>query len=118
MYDLLSAQKLMNGTPLRITVLAAATEKDEPPEVRRLQCPYVVQLRYHGDLGDLLHPRRTQGQDADSVLFTLWNGATGKIIANGASLIPGENRHPSKAALAASCANLTQQILKSLDKLK
>jgi hypothetical protein len=56
--------------------------------------------------------------DADSVLFTLWNGATGKTIANGASLIPREDRHLSKAVFAASCASLTQQILKSLDKLR
>jgi len=118
MYDLLSAQKLRNGTPLRITVLAAATEKEVPPEVRRLRCPYVVQLRYHRDLGDLLHGGRTMEEDADSVLFTLWNGETGKTIASGASLIPGEDRHPSNGALAASCASFAQQILKSLDKLR
>ena len=118
MYDLLSAQKLGNGTPLRITVLAAATERDVPPEVRRLHCPYVVQLRYHGDLGDLLLGGRTMKEDATSVLFTLWNGATGKTIANGASLIPPEDRYPSNGAPAAACANLAQQILKSLDKLR
>jgi hypothetical protein len=57
-------------------------------------------------------------EGADSVLFTLWNGATGKTIANGASSIPAEDRHPSNGALAASCASLAQQILKSLDKLR
>lgn len=118
MYDLLSAQKLRNGTQLRITVLAAATEKDVPPEVRRLHCPYVVQLRYHGDLGDLLHGGRTMEEGSDSVLFTLWNGATGKTIANGGSLILAEDRHPLNGALAASCASLAQQILNSLDKLR
>ncbi len=118
MYDLLSAQKLRDGAPLRITVLAAATEKDVPPEVRRLHCPWVVQLRYHGDLGDLLRRVPTMDGDADSVLFTLWNGATGKTIATGASLIPAENRQPLNGSFAASCASLAQQILKSLDKLR
>jgi hypothetical protein len=114
MYDLLSARKLRSGAPLHITVLAAAIEEEVPLEVRRLQCPYVVQLRYHGDIW---HGGRSLGANSDSVLFTLWNGATGKAIANGASLIPGDERHPSKAMFTAACANLTQQIMKSLNKL-
>jgi hypothetical protein len=115
MYDLLSTQTLTNGAPLRITVFAAAIEKDVQPEVRRLKCPYVVQLRYHGSL--FPGGRSLEEEDADSVLFTLWNGATGKAIAEGASLIPGKNRHASKAAFAEACTSLTQQILRSLNKL-
>jgi len=114
MYDLLSERKLRSGGSLRITVLAAEIEEDVPLEVRHLQCPYVVQLRYHASIW---HGGRSFGEDADSVLFTLWKGATGKAIANGASLIPGEGRHPSKAAFADACTNLTQQIMKSLNKL-
>lgn len=114
MYNLLSARKLSSGAPLHITVLAAAVEEDVPLEVRHLQCPYVVQLRYHGGIW---HGGRSFGADSDSVLFTLWTGATGRAIANGACLISGEDRHPSKAAFAAACAYLTQQIMKSLNKL-
>jgi hypothetical protein len=115
MYDLLSGQKLANGASLRMTVLAAATEKDVPPEVRRLQCRYVVQLRYHGSLGS---GGRSPGKNEDSVLFALWQGATGRVLSNGAVLIPGEDRHPSKAAFTAACAGMAQQILKGLNKLQ
>jgi hypothetical protein len=60
---------------------------------------------------------RSLGEDEDSVLFTLWSGAAGKAIGNGASLIPGRDRHPSKAMFAPACVSLTQQIMKSLNKL-
>jgi hypothetical protein len=113
LYTLLSARKLRSGAPLRITVLAALGEVDVLPEVRRLQCPYVVQLRYHRSI---THGGRSPGEDEDSVLFSLWNGATGEVIANGASLIPGRNRLPS-TSLPAVCADLTQQIMKGLNKL-
>ena len=113
LYKLLSPRKLSNGAPLRITVLAALGEKDVLPEVRRLQCPYVVQLRYHSSI---THGGRSPGEDEDSILFSLWYGATGKVITNGASLIPGWNRRPS-TSLHAVCADLTQQIAKGLNKL-
>jgi hypothetical protein len=113
-YDLLSTRKLANGAPLHITVLTAAIEKNVPPEARRLRCPYVVQLRYHGGL---YSGGRSSKENADSVFFTLWNGATGKAMANGASLNPGTNRHATKAMFAEACASLTQQILDSLNKL-
>ena len=113
-YDLLSTRKLTNGAPLHITVLAAAIEKDVPSEAGRLRCPYVVQLRCHGSL---YSGGRSLKEDADSVFFTLWNGATGKAITNGASLNPGTSRHASKAMFAEACASLTQQILESLNKL-
>jgi hypothetical protein len=113
LYTLLSAQKLRGGAPLRITVLAAEGEKDVLPEVRRLQCPYVVQLRYHLSVSN---GGRSLGEYEDSILFSLWNGTTGKVIANGASLIPERNRLPSNS-LHAVCADLTEQIMKSLNKL-
>ena len=113
LYNLLSAQKLRSGAPLRIMVLAAEGEKDVLPEVRRLQCPYVVQLRYHLSVSN---GGRSLGEDEDSILFSLWNGASRKVIANGASLIPGRNRLPSNS-LHAVCADLTQQIMKGLNKL-
>jgi hypothetical protein len=111
LYTLLSVQKLRSGAALRITVLAALGEKDVPPEVRRLQCPYVVQLRYHGGVW---RAGRSMGEDEDSVLFSLWNGATGKVIASGASLITGRVRLPSNLPHAA-CTDLAQQIMKSLN---
>jgi hypothetical protein len=114
---MLSAQKLRSGAPLEITVLAALAEKDVPPEVRRLRCPWVVQLRYHGSFWP---GGRYEGDDEDSILFSLWNGATGKTIADGASLIRPfavKDRLASNAVLAAPCAALTRQIMKRLNKL-
>jgi hypothetical protein len=112
-YDLLSARKLANGTPLDITIFPAMIENDLPLEVISLRCPYVVELRYHSPLEG---EGRSIGDDKGSVLFTLRNKETGKAIANGASLIPGV-RNSSKAMFAEACAGLTQQIVKSLNKL-
>jgi len=114
MYDLLSARKLKNGASLNITVLAAEIEEAVPPEVRRLRCPYVIQLRDHRSLWNA---GRSPRDNTESVLFTLWRGDTGKAITDGASLIPGADRHPTTAAFAAACIDLAEQILKSLDKL-
>lgn len=113
----LSTQKLRSGGTLEITVLAALTEKDVPPEVRRLQCRWVVQLRFHGSFWP---GGRYVGDDEDSILFSLWNGATGRTVADGASLVRPfavKNRVASETLLAAPCAALTQQIVKSLNKL-
>lgn len=115
--QLLSAQRLRSGAPLQITVLAASTEKEVPPEVRRLHCPYVIQLRYHGSFWP---GGRYVGDDEDSLVFYVWNGATGKVIAHGASLIsaiPGQNRFSSTAFLTGPCAALTEQIMRTLNKL-
>jgi len=112
LYTLLSAQKLKSGAPLQIMVLAALDEKDVLPEVRRLQCRYVVQLLYHSGFGG----GRTNGEDQDSLVFSLWNGVTGKAIANGASLIPGRQRLPS-TSMNATCADLALRIMKNLNKL-
>jgi hypothetical protein len=117
LYNLLSARKLRSGAPLQITVLAALTEKDVLPEVRRLQCPWVVQLRYHGSFWP---GGRYVGDDEDTLLFSLWNGATGKVIAQGASLIrpvPGQERLYSDALFAVPCAALARQIMRSLNRL-
>jgi hypothetical protein len=110
-YDMLSTRKLTNGVPLQITVLPAEIEKDVPRAVSGLRCPYVVELGYHGSLWK---GGRSVGED--SVLFTLRSGLTRKAIANGASLIPG-TRNASKAMFTEACADLTQQIVKSLNKL-
>lgn len=57
----------------------------------------------------------------DSLLFSLWNGPTGKVIARGASLIRpirGQDRlPPSLVSEPFPCTALTQQIMKRLNKL-
>lgn len=116
---LLTTQKLRSGAPLQITVLAAQTEEDVLPEARRLQCPYVVELWYHQS--PLPLGRYVMG-DEDSLFFSLWNGATGKVIARGASpirLVQEQNLPRSNPLVAepTSCAALTQQIVKHLNKL-
>jgi hypothetical protein len=60
--------------------------------------------------------------DGDSLLFSLWNSTTGKVIARGASPIrlihPGGVRSPDPLVPEPGpCVVLTQQIVKSLNKL-
>jgi hypothetical protein len=117
---LLSAQKLRSGAPLQVTVLAASAEKDIQAEIRRLQCPYVVQLSYQQSLSPVW--RYAKEAYGDSLLFSLWSGPTGKVIARGASpirLIHGQDR-PAPSPLVSEpipCAAVTQQIMKGLNKL-
>jgi hypothetical protein len=117
---LLSAQRLRSGAPLQITVLAASVEKDIQPEVRRLHCPYVVKLSYQGGLSPVW--RYAKDAYGDSLLFSLSNGPSEKIIAQGASpirLIHGQDRPPPSPLVSepVPCAAVTQQIMKSLNKL-
>lgn len=115
---LLDARKLRSGALLRITVLAATTEKDVLPEVRRLPCAWVVQLRDHPSFWP---GGRYETDDEDTVLFSLWNSATGKVMAQGAALvapIPGQARFHSSAMYAAPSAALSRQILQSLNKIQ
>jgi hypothetical protein len=99
MYKQLSGQKLRNGASLKITVLAASVQKDVLPEVRRLECGWVLQLWYqHGDiypwqtgiseagapaLGPERNTRNPTGED--NLFFSLWNAGTRKVIASGAA---------------------------------
>ncbi len=134
----LSRQKLRSGAPLQLTALAASTEKEVRSEVQRLKCPWVVQLWYQhspdlnlsqseisadGDppFDSQLGSPAPLGHD-DSVFFSLWNGATGKVIANGAAPLrlfesqPGLPPNPLRAN-PTTCRALTQQIIKRLNKL-
>jgi hypothetical protein len=120
LYKVLSAQKLTSDAPLQITVLAALQEKDVLPEVRRLQCLYTVQLWYQRSIWPKGAGRTMD--DGDSLLFSLWNSTTGKVIAHGASPIrlihPGGVRSPDPLVPEPGpCVVLTQQIMKSLNKL-
>ena len=138
MYKQLSAQNRTSGVSLHITVLAASTQKDLLPEIHRLQCPWVVQLWYQHDAYlDLSQAGvSTDGSPAfdpqfaapplshgrDSVLFALWNGSTGKVIARGAAPVRLIQSRPippldSLKVNPKTCAALTQQIIKHLNKL-
>ena len=118
--ELLSAQKLKSGAPLQITVLAASVEKDIQPEARRLQCPYFVQLTYQPSRATVT--RYAIYDYEDSLAFSLWSGATGEILAKGASpirLIRGQDRPPPSPLIAERmpCTAITQQIIKRLNRL-
>jgi hypothetical protein len=90
-------------------VLAATAQQDILPEVYRLQCGYVVQLWHNPRLGDILY-------------FSLWNGATKKVIAQGASpirlLLSQDPLPPGPQPMERDpCADIAQQIMKKLNKL-
>lgn len=88
MYNQLASQRLQNGTALHITVLAASMQRDILPEVHRLNCSWSLQLWYHrstdrdASTGDVYIPMG----DQDSLLFTLWNSETRKVIARGSGV--------------------------------
>jgi hypothetical protein len=118
MYDQLASQSLRNGTALHITVLAASMQRDILPEVHRLNCSWVVQLWFHKstdrDAGDSYIPMG----DQDSLLFTLWNGNTRKVIARGSGVTSRETY--GDASLAPNLtvySGVAHQILKKLNQL-
>jgi hypothetical protein len=135
MYDRLVGQKLRNGSPLEITVLPASVLKEILPEVRRLQCAWVVQLWYsHVDFTpnsggvssnlitpldpQLDTPGRPFGRE-DNLFFSLWNGVTQKVLARGSAPLraaprPGLGEPPNLTPFDA----LAQQILKRLNQLR
>lgn len=109
----LEGHRLPDGTRLNITVLAATIDQQVLPEVRRLRCTRVLQLWFHGNAdGDLYssgspvdlptadpEPVETFPQpigDQDSLIFTLWEPETQRVLARGASPlvytspVPGE----------------------------
>jgi hypothetical protein len=104
-YNALSGKNLRNGSPLRITVLAASVQRDILPEVRRLQCEWVVQLWY---------------ADANSMFFSLWNGATREVLTRGSALLrlTGQTHLSSPLARPPDPGAITaQQVLKRLNEL-
>jgi hypothetical protein len=104
MYKALIGHKLHDGTPVSIEVLAAATQKEVLQEVRRLQCTSVLQLWTHRDVdNDNYDPVTGTGfsspeepsirdpvpiGDQNSLIFTLWDGATRKVLLRGAGPLP------------------------------
>lgn len=57
-------------------------------EVHRLNCLWVLQLRYQQQVNDDVfgqtYPRRTR---FDTLLYTLWNGSTRKVIKSGSGVV-------------------------------
>jgi hypothetical protein len=135
MYNRLVGQKLRNGSPLKITVLPASVEKDILPEVQRMHCAWVIQL-WHNHIVDftpnsgvsadpfaqfnpqLGQPETPVGKD-DNLFFSLWNGATRKVLADGsAPLRPAARSGPGEPPSLTPIDALAQQILKRLNQLK
>jgi hypothetical protein len=120
MYNQLASQRLQNGTPLHVTVLAASTQRDILPEVHRLNCSWLLQLWYHrstdrdASTGDAYIPIG----DQDSLLFTLWNGDTRKVIARGSGVAMRETQgDTSLVPNPLLYSALARQILKKLNQL-
>jgi hypothetical protein len=115
MYDQLASQRLRNGTALHITVLAASMQRDILPEVHRLNCSWILQLWYHRSTG--VRGPSPMG-DQDSLLFTLWNGDTRKVIARGSGVVMRETQgNTSLVPNPLIYSALARQILKKLNQL-
>ncbi len=104
LYKALVGHKLHNGTPVSIEVLAAATQKEVLQEAHRLQCTSVLQLWTHRNVdNDNYDPVSGTGfnspyepairaptpiGDQNSLIFTLWDGATRKVLLRGGGPLP------------------------------
>jgi hypothetical protein len=91
-YNQLSGKRLLNGASLRITVLPASVQTDILPEVRRLQCEWVLQLWYLGTPGrpELVGPRQGPRFSNDSLFFSLWNGGHKESALTGSTSLPSK----------------------------
>ena len=113
MYQQLAGRRLKNGSKLHIIVFPASLQADIAPEVHRLNCSWVLQLRYRQQVDDdvfgQIYPRGTR---FDSLLFTLWNGATGKVLESGGGLV--SLREPPLTPYV----SFRKQVLKALNHLR
>jgi hypothetical protein len=113
MYQQLDGRRLKNGSKLHIIVFPASMQSDIVSEVHRLNCSWVLQLRYRQQLDDDVfgqtYPRGTR---LDSLLFTLWNGATGKVLESGGGFV--SLREP----LLTPYVSFRKQVLKALNQLR
>lgn len=88
MYQQLDGQKLKNGSDLHITVFPASHQPEILPEVRRLDCSWVLQLWYHLYANDdAFGQSQPRGARFDTLTFALWNGATQKVVESGGGLV-------------------------------
>lgn len=113
MYRQFVGRRLKDSSELNITVFPASLQRDILPEVHRLNCSWVLQLRYHRyEDDDVFSQTQPRGARFDSLLFTLWNGTTRKVIENGAGLVSlGE-------PLLTPYASFRRQVLKALNQLR
>lgn len=113
MYQQLAGRHLKNGSKLHIIVFPASLQSDIEHEVHRLNCSWVLQLRYREQLDDDVfgqtYPRNTR---FDSLLFTLWNGATGTVLESGSGFV--SLREP----LLTPYASFRKRVLKALNQLR
>jgi hypothetical protein len=87
-------------------------EQDILPEVYRLPCPWVLQLRYQRSTDyDAYGRAQPRSLRFDSLLFTLWNGKTRKVVERGTGFVS-----QSKPPLTPFAA-FRKQILKKLNQL-
>jgi len=88
MYLQLFRARLNDGSKLKIIVFPASGESAILPEVRRLNCSWVLQLRYQqqadDDVFSQTYPRRTR---FDTLLYSLWNGSTREVIKSGSGVV-------------------------------
>jgi len=87
MYRQLAGRQLKDGSKLHIIVFPASPESTIVPEIHRVNCSWVLQLRFQlaDEVFGQTYPRRTE---FDSLLYTVWNGATGEIVKRGSGLVP------------------------------
>jgi len=113
MYLQLAGRQLKDGSRLHIIVFPASPESAIVPEVHRLNCSWVLQLRYRqqrdDDVFGQTYPRRT---GFDSLLYTLWNGATGQVIKSGGGAVS------LGAHLLTPYSSFGKQILKALNQVR
>ncbi|MGB6691919.1 MAG: hypothetical protein WBE76_29095 [Terracidiphilus sp.] len=112
MYQELAGRRLQSGAALHITVLPASMQEDILPEVHSLNCCWVLQLWYQRSTDDdVFGQAQPRGLPFDSLLFTLWNGTTRKVVERGTGLV--SQGKPMLTPFAA----FRKQILKKLNQL-
>ena len=113
MYLQLVGRRLKDGSKLHIVVFPASQQSAILPEVRRLKCAWVLQLRYvqqrDEDVFRQTYPRRTS---FDSLLYTLWGGSTGEVIRSGSGVVSVGDH------LLTPYASFGKQVLKALNQLR
>jgi hypothetical protein len=88
MYVELARRRLNDGSKLNMIVFPASSESAILPEVHRLNCTWVLQLRYQQQVDDDVfgqtYPRRTR---FDTLLYSLWNASTRDVIKSGSGIV-------------------------------
>ncbi len=110
MFQQLDGRRLQSGALLHITVLPASMQQDILQEVHRLDCSWVLQLSLQRSTdADVFGQPQPRGLRFGNLLYTLWNGATGKVVESGAGFVS-----QSKPPLT-PFAVFRKQILKKLN---